>query len=59
MTSRWNFFVAFLLMLALTVNAAGYLLGLWHEKTMFDEAVHAYTSFAVMTAVGTRSCIVV
>lgn len=53
MTSRWNFFVAFLLMLALTVNAAGYLLGLWHEKTMFDEAVHAYTSFAVMTAVGT------
>lgn len=53
MTTRWKIFVGFLLMLAVAVNAGGYLLGLWHDETLFDEAVHAYTSFAVMAAVGT------
>jgi hypothetical protein len=34
------------------VNAAGYLLTLWHDKTIFDEAVHLYTSFAVVAGIG-------
>jgi len=39
-----------LLIVAATVNAAGYILGLWHERTLFDEIVHAFTTFAGMTA---------
>ncbi|MDQ3481895.1 MAG: hypothetical protein M3448_00535 [Pseudomonadota bacterium] len=34
------------------MNAAGYLLSLWHDETLFDEAVHFYTSFAVVAAIG-------
>lgn len=40
-----------LLVLAASVNAAGYVIGLWHERTLFDESVHAFTTFAVMTAI--------
>lgn len=46
-----NFYLA-LVAAAVLVNAAGYLLTLWHEKTIFDEAVHFYTSFAVVAAIG-------
>lgn len=38
------------LLIAAMVNAAGYTLNLWHERTPFDEAVHAFTSFAAMAA---------
>lgn len=31
-------------------NAAGYVINLWQERTMFDEVIHALTTFAVMTA---------
>ena len=34
------------------VNATGYILTLWHERTPFDEVVHAFTSFAGMVAIG-------
>ena len=37
---------------AVVVNAAGYLLTMWHEETLFDEAVHLYTSFAVVASIG-------
>jgi len=43
--------IMLLLIVAATVNAAGYIVGLWHERTMFDEIVHAFTTFAGMTAV--------
>ncbi len=43
--------IMLLLIMAATVNAAGYIVGLWHERTMFDEIVHAFTTFAGMTAV--------
>lgn len=42
--------IMLLLIVAATVNAAGYIIGLWHERTMFDEFVHAFTTFAGMTA---------
>lgn len=42
--------IMLLLIIAVTVNAAGYIVGLWHERTMFDELVHAFTTFAGMTA---------
>lgn len=41
-----------LIAIAAAVNAAGYILTLWHERTPFDEIVHAFTSFAGMTAIG-------
>lgn len=41
-----------LLTVAVAVNAAGYVLTLWHERTAFDEIVHAFTSFAGMAAIG-------
>lgn len=41
--------IMLLLIVAATVNAAGYIIGLWHERTMFDELVHAFTTFAGMT----------
>ena len=37
---------------AALINALGYILTLWHEATMFDEAVHAFTSFTLCAAVG-------
>ncbi len=40
----------FLLCLVVAVNVAGYVLNLWRERTMFDELVHAATSFAGMAA---------
>lgn len=43
--------IMLLLIVAASVNAAGYIVGLWHERTMFDEIVHAFTTFAGMTAV--------
>lgn len=46
-----SFYVA-LLSAAVLVNAAGYLFNLWHDETIFDEAVHFYTSFAVVAALG-------
>lgn len=52
MTARSKI-LAFLLTTAAAVNAAGYLIGLWHDETVFDEAVHFYTSFALMAAIGT------
>lgn len=42
--------IILLLIVAGTVNAAGYILGLWHERTLFDEIVHAFTTFVVMIA---------
>ncbi len=41
-----------LLAAAAVINAAGYLLGLWHDETPFDELVHFYTSFAGIAAIG-------
>ena len=41
-----------LLTLAAIVNTAGYVFGLWHEQTPFDEIVHAFTAFAGMAAAG-------
>ena len=43
---------ALLVALAVLLNAAGYLLSLWHEETVFDEAAHLFTSFAGMAALG-------
>ncbi len=42
--------IILLLFVAATVNAVGYVIRLWHERTMFDEVVHAFTTFAGMTA---------
>jgi len=42
--------IMLLLIGAAAVNAAGYVLGLWHDRTLFDEAVHAFTTFAGMLA---------
>jgi len=44
--------LAFLLAVAATVNGAGYAFKLWHDETLFDEVVHAFTSFAGMAAIG-------
>lgn len=44
--------LGFLLALAAGVNGAGYTLNLWTEDTLFDEIVHAFTSFAGMSAIG-------
>ena len=41
-----------LVLIAGVVNAAGYVLGLWHETTPFDELVHAFTSFSVCAGIG-------
>lgn len=41
-----------LLALAALVNAAGYVLTLWHQDSAFDEATHFFTSFAVVAAIG-------
>lgn len=45
-------FYVVLLGIAAAVNAAGYLLTLWHDETVFDEVVHFYTSFAAIAALG-------
>lgn len=45
-------FYAALLVAAALVNSSGYLFTLWHDETIFDEAVHFYTSFAVVAALG-------
>lgn len=45
-------FFGLMLTLAALVNAAGYVLNLWHDRTLFDELVHAFTSFAGMAAAG-------
>ncbi|MBA3577848.1 MAG: hypothetical protein H0W39_09605 [Sphingomonas sp.] len=50
--TRTDAFYAALVVSALLVNAAGYLLSLWHEETLFDEIVHFYTSFAVVGTIG-------
>lgn len=42
--------IIFLLYLVVAVNVAGYVQNLWRERTMFDELVHASTSFAGMAA---------
>lgn len=41
-----------LFVIAGAVNAAGYVLSLWHETTPFDEIVHAFTSFSACAAAG-------
>lgn len=48
---RKSFYIA-LLALAGLVNAAGYVLSLWHDETVFDELVHLFTTFAVTAALG-------
>lgn len=53
MTVSWYIALAFLVAAAAAVNAAGYVLGLWHDETIFDEVVHFFTSFALMAALGT------
>jgi NAD/NADP transhydrogenase beta subunit len=45
-------FHGFLLSLAVAVNGAGYTMTLWHEETLFDEIVHAFTTFAGLAAIG-------
>lgn len=45
-------FYAMLLLLAASLNASGYLLNLWREETLFDEAAHLFTTFAGMAALG-------
>lgn len=40
------------LIIAAKVNTAGYIFNLWHDRTMFDEIVHAFTTFAVVAAAG-------
>lgn len=40
-----------LLAVAATVNGTGYALTLWHDRTMFDEVVHAFTTFAGLAAI--------
>lgn len=37
---------------ALMLNAAAYLLNLWHEQTPFDEVTHLYTTFAAVGLFG-------
>lgn len=41
-----------LFILAALVNTAGYVFSLWHQLSYFDEAVHFFTSFTVMAAIG-------
>ena len=41
-----------LLATAAFINAAGYVLTLWHDETVFDEVVHFFTSFAAVAAIG-------
>ncbi len=41
-----------LLAIAGLINTAGYLFNLWHDKTIFDEAVHMFTTFAGIAAIG-------
>lgn len=53
MMAHSHIFLTFLLITAAGVNAAGYLLGLWHDETIFDEAVHFFTTFAITAAIGT------
>lgn len=42
--------IMLLVIVAATVNAAGYVLGLWHERTPFDELVHAFTTLVGIIA---------
>lgn len=49
---REKLFYGLVLVLAALVNAAGYLLSLWHDETVFDEVVHLFTSFAVLASIG-------
>lgn len=37
---------------AAAVNAAGYTMNLWKDRTPFDEIVHAFTTFAGMAVIG-------
>lgn len=48
--------LGFLLALAAAVNGAGYAFNMWHEKTSFDEAMHVFTPFALMAAIGWAMC---
>ncbi|HEV2080160.1 MAG TPA: hypothetical protein VGR19_09755 [Allosphingosinicella sp.] len=41
-----------LFLLAGTVNAAGYIYTLWKQPYVFDEGVHAFTTFTVCAAIG-------
>lgn len=41
-----------LFLIAGLVNAAGYAFDLWRDPAWFDEAVHFYTSFAVIAGLG-------
>lgn len=50
-TRSWAFY-AVLLALAALVNLLGYTLNLWHDRTVFDELVHAFTVFATVAALG-------
>lgn len=43
-----------LLTTAAMLNASGYVMNLWHERTSFDEITHAFTAFAGMAALGWR-----
>lgn len=42
----------FLFTLAAAINAAGYVWELWHSPFWFDEAVHVFTPFAIVSAIG-------
>ncbi len=50
--SKLPSFFGFMLAVAAAVNGAGYALQLWHDETLFDEIVHAFTTFAGMAAIG-------
>jgi VanZ family protein len=45
-------FLGLVVALAAAVNAAGYTMSLWQQETSFDEAVHAFTTFAGTAVIG-------
>ena len=49
---RLPIFFGLSIAIAAAVNAAGYVFALWHEVVAFDEAVHAYSGFAGIAAIG-------
>lgn len=49
---RFPILLGFLIALAALADTAGYAFTLWKADTLFDEAIHGFTSFAGMAAIG-------
>ncbi len=49
---KGRLFYAVVLGLAALANVAGYVFSLWHDETVFDEIVHLFSTFAVISAIG-------